>query len=243
MKSFIKFGSKKADYYKGILIKADSGLHTQVMSVLTDSVPRSATILDMGAGEGAMSQRMFDFGYKVVATEIDKENFKAKGPEFIQINFNDTNQMTAFVENRKGFFDVVICMEVIEHVENAWKYIRLLKKVLKNSGKLIVTTPNIASWLSRFFFMFTGTFLSFNDQTANEYGHVSPISPWELQLIFKREGFQNIKTLDGGFLPSVWITSSFLITISVLLSFFFRPFMKGNSRGWCVIIVGDKKAL
>jgi SAM-dependent methyltransferase len=241
MLSFSNFRKKKSGYYKGILENADPGLHAKVMSVLNNSVVKNSAILDLGSGEGAMSQRLFDAGYNVIALDIDKEHFKAVGPEFHQINFNDADQVIKFAEKYKDYFDAVVGMEVIEHLENPWAYIRLLKKMVKQGGKIIVTTPNTASWLSRFYFLFTGEFCSFNDQTADEYGHVSPISPWELGLIFKREGLTNIRMYKGGHLPSLWITLNYLIVISVMLSPFFRPFMKGFSRGWCVIAVGERK--
>ena len=240
MQSFIQYRNKKPSHYKGILEHADPGLHDHVISVIKNSVCENAVILDMGAGEGAMSQRMFDAGYKVIALDIDEENFKAQGPEFHQMNFNDRDRVNQFAEKYNEYFDVVLGMEVIEHLENPWAYIRLLKKMAKQGGKIIVTTPNTASWLSRFYFLFTGEFSSFNDQTADGYGHVSPISPWELELIFKREGLKNSRIMKGGSLPAIWITKNILVLVSVALSPIFRPFMKGYSKGWCIIAVGEK---
>ena len=60
-------------------------------------------------------------------------------------------------------FDYVVCVEVIEHLENPYALIRKMGDVLKNSGKLIVTTPNIASITSRPRFLVHGWF-DFFDQ-------------------------------------------------------------------------------
>lgn len=240
MSSFIKFGSKKPGYYKGILMKADSELHHQIDALVKQYADKNALILDMGAGEGALSQRLFDSGFKLISADIDSSQFKAVGPQFFQIDFNDVKNVSEFAENHSEYFDVVMGIEVIEHVENPWEYVRLLKKMVKKGGRIIISTPNTSSWLSRFDFLFTGKFLSFNNQTAEEYGHVSPISPWELELILNKEGFSNVEIKSAGYLPSIWITSNFLITVSVKLSLFFRPFMKGISKGWCVIATGQK---
>lgn len=238
--AFIKFGGKKPSYYKGILIKADSSLHGEVMEVVNKNAFEGCQILDMGAGEGALSQRMHDSGYNVVSADMDATQFKAIGPTFFQINFNEVESVNAFADKYQNAFDVVLGIEVIEHVENPWEYLRLLKKMLKVGGTLIISTPNTASWLSRFYFLFTGKFLSFNDESADGYGHVSPISPWELGLIFRKEGMKNIQIKKAGYLPSIWITSNFLITTAVALSIFYRPFMRGISKGWCVIASGKK---
>ncbi len=240
MSSFIKFGSKKPGYYKGILMKADPELHQQIDAMVKQHANDNALILDMGAGEGALSQRLFDSGFNLISADIDSSQFKAVGPQFFQIDFNDVKSVNEFASNHSDYFDIVMGIEVIEHVENPWEYVRLLKKMVKKGGRIIISTPNTSSWLSRFYFLFTGKFLSFNDQTAAEYGHVSPISPWELKLILQREGFSNVEVTSAGNLPSIWITSNFLITVSVKLSFFFRPFMRGISRGWCIIASGQK---
>ena len=46
---------------------------------------------------------------------------------------------------KNNSFDTIVCSEVIEHVLNPKKMILEFKRVLKNNGQLIITTPN---WLS-----------------------------------------------------------------------------------------------
>ena len=131
-------------------------------------------------------------------------------------------------------------MEVIEHVENPWEYVRLLKKCLKPDGYLFITTPNISSWLSRFVFLFTGQFVSFNDIAYGAYGHISPISGWELTKILEKEKFKQIEIVPESTLPAIWITRNLLFVISTILSFFIRPFMRGITKGWCIIVTAKK---
>jgi SAM-dependent methyltransferase len=46
-------------------------------------------------------------------------------------------------------FDVVIAADVIEHLVDTDQFLRELYRILKSNGRLIVTTPNLAFWLSR----------------------------------------------------------------------------------------------
>ncbi|MCB0412100.1 MAG: methyltransferase domain-containing protein, partial [Bdellovibrionales bacterium] len=90
-------GSKPIEYYKGIRIKADFGLHEQLEEEVLRLAPKDAKILDFGAGEGALSQRLADKGYKLVSVDIDKDSFKAKSPQFIHLNLNDIQAIENFI--------------------------------------------------------------------------------------------------------------------------------------------------
>ncbi|MEK6645268.1 MAG: class I SAM-dependent methyltransferase [Candidatus Firestonebacteria bacterium] len=51
-----------------------------------------------------------------------------------------------------GFFDMIIFSEVLEHIQpqNVKHIMNELTRVLKNSGKMIITTPNVATLHSRY---------------------------------------------------------------------------------------------
>ena len=91
-------GRKKLEYYNGILIKADTGLHSQVAMKIQQLVNgKKSAILDCGAGEGALSARLSDLGHAVTAIDIDQESFKCEKAKFIKINFDDPLSFENFV--------------------------------------------------------------------------------------------------------------------------------------------------
>ena len=47
--------TKPLTYYKGIRMKADTGLHEQISDIICRNLPRGKKILDYGCGEGALS--------------------------------------------------------------------------------------------------------------------------------------------------------------------------------------------
>ena len=238
MKKFF-FGKKKKDFYNGILIKADLELHEQIVEKILSEVPSGGTILDMGCGEGALSERLSDLGYVVVATDKDADSFKSTKATFIRLNFDSANEIIEFSLEHKGKFDAVLGVEVIEHVQDQWQYTRQLMSLVKKGGFILITTPNTSSWLSRLIFLFSGRFHQFSDEDLS-YGHISPISAWELELILKDSDASQIDISSAGTLPPIYITgfnkSSFLSILSLPL----RLLMKGIIDGWCIMATARK---
>ncbi|MFB9274568.1 class I SAM-dependent methyltransferase [Cohnella cellulosilytica] len=232
----IKIGGKKAQYYKGILMKADLGLHEQIAREVIRREPptHQPKILDLGAGEGALSQRLHDLGYSVIAADMDESNYKCENAYFHKIDFNNTEEILQFTTQYTDYFDVVLGIEVIEHVENPWEYIRLLKKMVRPGGTIIVTTPNITSWLSRLIFLLSGQFHQFHDKDLS-YGHIAPITKWELEVILRKENLEDIFFQPGGYLPLIWVQRSFKYMLLNAVGIVLRLIMRGQRDGWCII--------
>ena len=75
----------------------------------------------------------------------------------------------------------------------------------KPGGLILITTPNTTSWLSRLIFLISGRFHQFSDGDLS-YGHISPITPWELNMIMSDSGVDNITVAPAGTLPPIYIT-------------------------------------
>jgi SAM-dependent methyltransferase len=238
MKVFL--GKKKPQFYNGLKMMCDLGLHKQVCDKLISELPIGANILDFGAGQGALSERLVDAGFNVTSVDIDETNFKSKKAKFIKVNFDSQESISSFVKFNENSFDAVLGIEVIEHVEDQWNYVRQLMNLLKPGGLVLVTTPNITSWLSRSIFFFTGKFHQFNDSDLS-YGHISPITEWELRLNFQYANAQDIKTYSAGTLPTLYISGFNKFTIFNFLLLPIRPFMKGRLNGWCIMLTARKK--
>ena len=237
--SKIFIGKKKSEYYKKLLIKADLGLHDQIAMKIKNQVPPGGKVLDWGAGEGALSARISDMGFQVTSADKDQKNFKCKQAKFEKINFDSFEEISQFVIQHEEEFDAVLGIEVIEHVQDQWQYIRQLIKMAKNGGLILITTPNTTSWISRLLFFFTGRFHQFADSDLS-YGHINPISPWELELILKELGAKEINILPAGTLPPIYITGFNKLTIINIFMLPFRFFMSGILDGWCVIATARK---
>jgi 2-polyprenyl-3-methyl-5-hydroxy-6-metoxy-1,4-benzoquinol methylase len=158
---------------------------------------------------------------------------------FEQVNFNDKQAVVAFIKKHENSFDLVLGVEVIEHVENPWEYVRTLKAMVKPGGHILISTPNTTSWLSRMIFLFSGRFHQFTEDDLS-YGHIAPITTHHLNIILRKEAFEEITTESAGLLPPFWLRSNGKLIFFNFLNLFFYPFMRGVKRGWCIITTAKK---
>ena len=115
----------------------------------------SLQILDIGAGYGAFSQRLYNLGFDVSACDLYPEIFR-----FDKIVCEKADIMLGlpYAENS---FDVVVSIEVMEHINVHEVVFRDVNRILKPCGRVFISTPNILSLKSRFRFLFSGFFYSF----------------------------------------------------------------------------------
>jgi 2-polyprenyl-6-hydroxyphenyl methylase/3-demethylubiquinone-9 3-methyltransferase len=103
------------------------------------------TALDVGCGAGLLTEPLARLGAKV--TGIDAS------PEVIAVAREHANAMGVEIDYRagdvqklEGQFDLITCMEVIEHVADPAAFVKALAKRLAPDGLLILSTPNATGW-------------------------------------------------------------------------------------------------
>ena len=215
--------------YRGLKIHAIASLHEQCMAQIKAlGLPRSAKVLDLGAGEGAFSQRLVDAGLQVNAAEMDPGRFRLDVP-CQNINLNQD-----FHDKWNEKFDLVVAIEIIEHLHGPRHFIRNCLQALNSNGFLLLTSPNTESWLSRIRFLRDGHFLWFDETDYTSYGHLTPIFSWQIRQICRELGAQLVQvtstknSLLRKRLGETWMGK--LKNKSFYLSFLY-PLMKGRKDG------------
>jgi len=213
-------------------------MNKSLVELIKNKLP-PADVLDFGCGEGALSERMKDIGYKVISTDINDESFKAS-TEFIKMDFNNFQQMKEFANCYRNKFDIVVSVEIIEHLENIDLYFDTIKEVLKPNGILILSTPNISSFISRLYFLYNGIPMQFDENSLTSSGHINPITYLELKTLLEKRNFKILDIQPGGNLPLLWFTGP-KYWIFHTIAFILSVFMRGkHKRGWCLITVAKE---
>lgn len=237
----IWIGSPTAMSYKGILMKANPDLHAELAEYISGVIPLGSKVLDMGAGQGAFSMRLNDLGYQVLAVDQNATCFLPKDIPFVQLDFNDSAAVQEFANDHASQFDVVIGMEVIEHVESPWDYIRLLSKLATSDGHIIITTPNADSWVCRWTHLLTGRMYHFEDGDYRTSGHINPVPSWELSIISERLGLHIREMRQLCRLPLIWLTRNINIMIGSIVMALITFLIKGPTKGDIILYHAVKK--
>ena len=102
-------------------------------------------VLDVGCGGGILSESMAQLGAKV--TGLDQSDIAIK---IAQLHSKENNlsidykllNIEDFIKKTKIKFDVITCLEMVEHVPNPASIIEACSKLLKKNGRLYLSTIN-----------------------------------------------------------------------------------------------------
>ncbi len=109
---------KKAAWYNGWLLKQIKG-HLQ------------GEILEVGAGSGNFTKSLSKFG-SITTIDYDRD-YKNSG-------FGDIEKGKYFFGNKRKF-DVIVCMNVLEHIKDDNRALKNMFSLLNKHGKLILLVP------------------------------------------------------------------------------------------------------
>lgn len=101
--------------------------------------------LDVGCGAGLVAEPLARMGAAVTAIDAGEDTIavarahaEAQG---LAIRYR-TAEVTAFAADHAGHFDLVTCLEVIEHVLDVPAFLAALRTLLKPDGLMVFSTPN-----------------------------------------------------------------------------------------------------
>jgi 2-polyprenyl-3-methyl-5-hydroxy-6-metoxy-1,4-benzoquinol methylase len=240
-------GTRTTQRYRDRQVCADTDLHERAIELLRARVAPGARIADVGCGEGAFALRMADTGYSVCGLDVvPAAEQAAAGLEYREVDLFDPAARTDFVEEHRGAFDAVVLLEVIEHVRNPWETLEFCRGLLRPGGVLLLSTPNITSFYSRFRFLTGGRLHQFEASDLS-YGHINPMSALMVETVLRETGFRLEAKLPGPPVPVlVWDTNvpalrmRLLHATAWLVAAALTPLMRGGDvDGWSLFFVAE----
>ncbi len=101
--------------------------------------------LDIGCGGGLLSEAMAKEGAQVTAIDMSSEAIKVAKmhaeKENLNIDYQDIS-IEEFSDQDPKLFDVITCMELLEHVPHPDEFIAEIAKLIKPEGKVFFSTLN-----------------------------------------------------------------------------------------------------
>jgi SAM-dependent methyltransferase len=179
-------------------------IHETVARIL-DPFPRGE-LLDVPAGEGALSARLSKAGFHVRACDLYPEIFRLQE---IEVRRGDLSGVLPYLD---GEFQYITCLEGLEHIENPHQAIREFARLLAPGGQLVISVPNILNIEERVKWLLNGY-----------TSHFKPISEDHLRMRHEQWGEKEevvlhinpIAYTELRYKPNFWLYWPLVATIRV----------------------------
>ena len=101
--------------------------------------------LDVGCGGGILAESMAQQGAEVTAIDMSKEALEVANLHKLESNLNvnyEHSTAESFASNNTNRFDVVTCLEMLEHVPNPASVVKACASMVKTNGYVFFSTLN-----------------------------------------------------------------------------------------------------
>ena len=143
-------------------------------------------VLDVGAFDGFISKQIAQANNDVVAFDGSQAALDIASSRGVATTKGDIAAAWPF---ESASFDVVFAGEIIEHLIDTDSFLKECRRVLVPNGRLIVTTPNLASLGRRLMLMFGKNPYIDTALRPDQAGHVRFFVTGSLTLLLKENGF------------------------------------------------------
>jgi len=176
-----------------------------------------AQALDAGCGYGIYSLLLAEAGYDVIGIDINEKEVRNACNWASERGVQDkiTFQIGDIQNIRHGdsTFDLIVCSEVLEHLEDPIAGARELWRTLKNNGTAIISMPNVACLygLLQWCYRNSGlrSLLGKPPLTQHQYQH-SRFWFGNILTILKTVGFRIESIHSTAHIPYLWDVDHFL---------------------------------
>lgn len=180
-----------------------SSTNEKVFVLAKPHLVAGARVLDLGAGEGYFSRVVGEYlrtrvgvapSTVLSACDAVPEQFRYDGVAC------DPVGPAGRLPYADGTFDLVCSLEVIEHVEDQFAFVREAHRVLKPGGTFVASTPNVLNMNSRWRTLHSGFAQLFDPlplegsrDVVHTSGHIHPVSYYYLAIALRTAGFHGVE--------------------------------------------------
>ena len=187
------------------------------MQYILDNVKKieSLDILDLGCGGGLTCEPLSRLNANVTGIDFIKENIKIAKEHALKSKLNieyihaDLNSLII-----KKKYDLILMLEIIEHLDNWEQHISKIKKNLKPNGTIIFSSINKTQF-SKFFAIYVAeNLLNWIPKKTHDFNKL--VSPKKLEQVLIQNNFivKNVRGMNFNPLTKHWILSKNIYPIN-----------------------------
>ena len=152
MADFRRQGTYSKQYLADVTFALKKLESENLLSLIGNFLDGKKKILDIGCGIGVLASEVKDrYNSEVYGIDINRVAVKSAVQAGIKAKVGDIEKKLPYGNES---FDAVLIIQVIEHVLGTDDLVLEAKRVLKENGLLIISTPNLSNWFNRIIFLF-----------------------------------------------------------------------------------------
>ncbi len=194
---------------------------------LLDLIPltnRNGNLLEIGAGAGdtLLYAKENDFAKNIYGVELcEIKNSNQDSEVFSDFIIGNIETIVLPFENSQ--FDVILCGDVLEHLIDPSRTLKLLKKYLKPNGVIVASIPNIREFKTMKKIFFQGDF-RYEDSGILDRTHLRFFCKKNIIELFEDQGLNIIKIVSSNKNRAMRYSKKFRL-FKLFLQIFFEEFV------------------
>ena len=211
--------------------------HRILMKLIRRWSPRGGTLMDLGAAGGELGSALREHFGRTIGFEYNVDCVGQLCGRFDQVVITDLETVHALPSNA----DAIVLADVLEHQRNPGAALQLVRRALRDDGRLFISVPNIANITVRLGLLF-GIF-EYRDRGILDETHLRFYTKRTIRRQVESAGFR-ILEMGGSSVPirlivGSWTPEPILRIGETLLTWLTRVWR--GLFAYQIILVAEKK--
>lgn len=171
------YSQKQTDYFEST--------RPEIQKFLPRKIKR---LLDVGCGSGMVSwTAKQNLGIEFVAgIELFEDAARQAQTRLDKVIVGDLESVN--IDFPDKYFDCILCADSLEHMADPWNALKILRRMLDDNGKLVVSLPNIQNIVPLFKIIFNR--LEYEDHGILDRSHLKFFTLHTMQKMFQDCGYE-----------------------------------------------------
>lgn len=175
-------------------------LHEPVLQICREV--KAKRVLDLGCGNGSLCRTLNEAGFQMTGIDPSESGIMFARENLPNGSFRKMGVYDDPADLGESDFDVVVSLEVVEHLYSPHHLPEFANRVLKPGGTLIVSTP-YHGYLKNLVISLTNKW-DFHHTSLHDDLHIKFWSPKTLTKLLTDQGFILTRFIGAGRVPYLW---------------------------------------